>query len=391
MKGMKGWMSLGALVLLLCPILIAQTEAADGPAEPEEVLVEEIVAKVNGRIVTRTELEEALSGYADELRRGGAPEADIPKYLEEREPNILRDKVDSLLLIERAAQLDIDVDDRVTKHIADLMLQNKIADPDEFAQLVRGETGMPFEDFREEIKNYYLTQEVLGREVGSQIVIPRAEVQAYYDAHRDEFMRDERIFLREILISNEGKTDEEVKKEADDLVARARRGELFDELARENSDANTAEDGGILDPFKKGDLIADLENLVWDKEKNYVTDPIKLDNGYLILKVVEHHQAGIAPFEEVENEINARLSEPKYEPLVRDYLTGLRRSAFLEIKDGWVDTSAAPGKDTTWTDPAELVPETVTRLEVLANPGHKKLLWLFPIPGTQRAAISSSR
>lgn len=391
MDSMKFWMSLGALVLLVCPVLIAQTEAADEPAEPEEILVEEIIAKVNGRIVTRTELEQTLASYADELRRSGVAESDIPPRIEERRPVMLRDKIDSLLLLERADQLEVDVEDRVSKHVADLMLQNKIADPDEFARTVREQTGISYEDFREEIENYYLTQEVIGREVASQIVIPRTEVQAYYDTHHDEFMREERIFLREILISNEGATDEDAKKEADGLVERARRGELFDEMAREHSDAVTADEGGWLDPFKKGDLRTEIEADVWDKEKNYVTDPIKLDNGYLILKVIEHHQAGLAAFEEVENEITARLSEPKYQPLVRDYLTGLRRTAFLEIKDGWVDTSAAAGKDTSWTDPAELVPETVTRLEVLANPGRKKLLWLFPIPGTERAAISSSR
>ena len=64
----------------------------------------------------------------------------------------------------------------------------------------------------------------------------------------------------------------------------------------------------------------------------------------------------------------------------------MRQDAFLEIKEGWTDTAAAPGKETKWTDPAQLKPETVTKEEVAAAPRRKRLLWLVPIPGTNSAA-----
>jgi peptidyl-prolyl cis-trans isomerase SurA len=360
----------------------------------EVAVVEEIVAKVNGDVVTRGDLERAKRSLAEELERRNVKGPPLEEALKDRAKDLLRDKIDTLLLIQKGSQLNINVDQEVSKYMAEIMLQYKVADQDKFADLVRQQTGMRFEDFRQDVKNGMLTQRVLSREVGSRIVIPREEVQKYYEEHKNEFVREERVFLREILVTADPKDPEAfaaAEKKAKGLVERARRGERFEELARDNSDAVTAANGGDLGGWKKGDLKKDIEDLIWDKERNYVTDPIKTDNGFLILKKMAHHQAGLALLEEVENEIMGRLYGPRFEPKVREYLTELRQQAYLEIKDGWVDTAAAPGKETSWTDPAQLTPETVTREEVLSNPGRKRLLWVFPIPGTERTPRSVSR
>ena len=346
---------------------------------------------INGAIVTRGDLSRTRQSLITDMKRRKASDQEIDEAVKRQEPNLLRDKIDNLLLIQRGDQLSVNVDREVSKYMADLMLQFKVADSDKFGQLVREQTGMRFEDFKQEVENGLMTQRVLGQEVGSRIVIPREEIDQYYNEHKDEFMREERVFLREILLSSEDKDPEAIKKKADDVVARARRGEKFDELAREVSDAVTADAGGWLGGWKKGDLKKDIEDLIWDKEKNYVTDAIKNDNGYLILKVLEHHQAGLAHIEEVENEIMGKLYQPRFEPKVREYLTVLRQEAYLEIKEGWIDGGAAPGKDTSWTDPARLTPDTVTKEEVIARPGRKRLLWLIPIPGTSKSPKSSSK
>lgn len=379
--------------LWLCAAGVALLAAGTATAN-DVAVVEEIIAKVNGDIVTRADLERARQALIEDLKRRNLQGAQLEAAIKEREKDLLRDKIDTLLLIQRGNQLNINVDQDVSKYFADIMLQYKVADQDKFAELVRQQTGMRFEDFRQDVKNGMLTQRVLAREVGSRIVIPREEVQKYYEEHKNEFVREERVFLREILISADPKDPDSfaaAEKRAKSLVERARRGERFEDLARDNSDAVTAKNGGDLGGWKRGDLKKEIEDLIWDKERNYVTDPIRTENGFLILKKTAHHQAGLALLEEVENEIMGRLYGPRFEPKVREYLTELRQQAYLEIKDGWVDTAAAPGKDTKWTDPARLTPETVTKEEVLANPGRKRLLWVFPIPGTQRAPRSTSR
>jgi len=131
--------------------------------------------------------------------------------------------------------------------------------------------------------------------------------------------------------------------------------------------------------------------MLWDKDRNFVTDPIKRADGFLILRVMEKHQAGQAAFEEVENDIMNRLTGPRIQPKIREYLTKLRELAFLEIKPGYEDIGAAAGKDTAWKDPAQLKPETVTKEEVANQKHRKRLLWAMPVPGTQVKMSSSSK
>ena len=130
------------------------------------------------------------------------------------------------------------------------------------------------------MKNELLAQRVIGQEVGSRIVIPEAELQKYYDEHKTEFVRKEQVFLSQILISTEGKTPEQVaaaEKKAKDLVARARKGEKFSDLARDNSDdpetARTAATSAAVS--KRHDAEAD-RRLVFKVKKGYVTDPFKI-------------------------------------------------------------------------------------------------------------------
>ena len=357
-------------------------------------VVEEIVAKVNGDIITRGELEHSRKQLEADLRQQGTPALTLQQTLEQREKDLLRDRIDQLLLQQKGKDLNINVDPELTKYIADLQRRSKIADPEKFQEYVKEQTGMPYEDFKGDAKNGMLTQRVIRQEVSGKMNISREEIQKYYDQHKTEFVRQEQIYLREILVSTENKDAAGVAaadKKAKDLVARARKGERFPEMARDNSDAVTAPNYGDLGGFKKGELSKAIEDQVWEKPKGYVTDPIRVDNGFLVLRVDEHQKSGQADLSEVENEITEKLYAPKMQPAVREYLTKLRQDAYLEIKAGWIDSGAAPGKSTAWTDAAQLKPETVTKAEVVSKTRHKKLLWAVPIPGTKAKDTSSSK
>jgi len=365
----------------------------------DTLTVEEIIAKVNGDIVTRTELARTRKQGEEDLRRQGVTGAKLTAAMQEREGTVLRDRIDQLLLVQKAKDLSISVESEISKQLAEIQKQLKIADPDKFQSAVREQLGMPFEDYKNEMRNSMLTERVIRQEVGATINIPKSDVVKYYEEHKAEFVREERVFLGEIFLSTAGKDAAAVaaiEKKAKDLVARARKGERFPELARDNSDSQTAQNGGDLGGWKRGDLSAEVASLVFDKERNYVTDLIQRPDGFLILKVMERHTAGQAPLEEVESEIMNRLYGPRFQPKIREYLTRLREQAFLEIKPGFVDSGAAPGKDTSWKDPAQLKPETVTKEEVANIKRRKRMLWAIPMPGTNaneaaQEAVSSSK
>jgi peptidyl-prolyl cis-trans isomerase SurA len=378
-------------------LLVAAGLAAFAIASLADVVtVEQIVCKVNGEIITNVELDHERADLEKQVRAAGLTGQRQEEAIKAESANLLRNKIDSMLLVQKGKELDLKIDPEVNKYIADLQRQTNTADPQKFEALVREQTGKSYEDFKADVKNNMLLQEVVRGEVMRKIQFKTEEVRAYYDEHKDQFQREERVFLREIEVSTQGKQDPAAlaaaEKKAKDLVDRARKGERFNELAQANSDSPSAKDGGALDPYKKGDLNPELEAAVWNKERGTVLDPIKLPTGWLILRVEEHHKAGLADFEEVQGEIENQILGSRREAALRAYLTKLREVAFLEIKPGFVDTGAAPGKSTAWSDPAELKPATVTKEDVLKNPGRKKVLGVVPIPGTtKRTGASSSR
>ena len=352
-------------------------------------IVEEIVAKVNGDIITLGDMEHVRQTVSEQLRQQGLTGAQLTAAAKDQEKNALRDQIDQLLLVQKGKDLNLNVDSDVTRRLAELQSQSKITDPDKFHDYIRQQTGMAFEDFRQQMKNALLTQRVVGEEVSSRISVPEADLQKYYEEHKTEFVRQEQVFLSQIVISTEGKTPEQAaaaQKKATDLVVLARRGENFADLARKNSDdAATAKDGGQLPPYERGQLVKSIEDVVFKLNRGDVTDPIKTPTGLLILKVDERYAAGQASFEEVKNQVLDKLAGPKIEPRVREYLTRLREDAFLQIKEGYVDSGAAPGKDTRWQDVAQLKPETTTNEEVAAS-RKRRFLKIIPLPGHKTAA-----
>ena len=350
-----------------------------GAFAAEVKVIEQIVAKVNGDIITRGELEHSRQALEAELKQQGAPAAKMQELLKEKEADALRDQIDQLLLVQKAKELSIDVTAEVKKEMADIQMQNKITDSDKFHQWVQEQSGMPYEDLEQQMKNRSMTQRVIRQEVGGRITIPKSELLKYYEEHKSEFIRQEQVFLREILVSSVGKTPEQVaaaEKRAKDILARVKKGEKFPELARDTSDAESAKNFGEIGWFKKSDLNPSLQHLFKEK-RGYLTDVMKTENGFVIFKLEERHEEGLAPFEEVENEITEKLYVPRMQPKVREYLTKLREQAFLEIREGYVDSGAAPGKDTGWKDPAQLKPETTTKEEVAARK-RKRLLGIIP-------------
>jgi peptidyl-prolyl cis-trans isomerase SurA len=353
-------------------------------------VVEEIAAKVNGDIITRGELDQQRRDIERELRGGGLNGSKLQDELKNYTSNALRDQIDQLLLVQKAKDLNISVDAEVTRELADIQVRAKISDPDKFRAYIQEQLGMSYEDYRDKLKRGMLSQRVIGQEVGYRINIPEADLRKYYDEHKNDYVRKEQVFLSQILISTEGKSPEQVaeaEKKAKEIVVRGNKGEKYSELVRQYSDdPETARSGGSLPPYERGMMAKNMEDVVFKEKKGSVVGPFKTATGFVILRIDERFEAGQASFEEVRNEIQEALAKPRMEPKIREFLTRLRTEAFLEIKDGYIDSGAAPGKDTRWHDVAQLKPQTTTKEEVAARVHrHKKLLFI-PIPGTTKKA-----
>ena len=350
-------------------------------------VVEEIAAKVNGDIVTRGELEEQKKQLEMYLRQEQhLTGVELTAAEEKDSRNFLRDKIDQLLMVQKAKDLNISVDGEVAKQLAEMQVRVKITDPEKFHDYVRDNTGMAFEEYKQKMTNDFLIHRLIGQEIGSRLAIPEPELRKYYDEHKSDFVRKATVFLSQILISTEGKTPEQVdaaEKKAKDVVARARKGEKFTDLVTAFSDdQETARNGGQLPPREKGMSLPQIEDFLFKEKKGSVSDPFKVPQGFVILRIDDRYEAGQATFDEVKDQIQELVAAPQIDTKIRAYLTRLRQDAFLEIKDGYIDSGAAPGKDTRWHDIAQLKPETTTKEEVAATHKRHKHMLFVPIPGT---------
>ena len=377
------------LLLSLSLVVLATPLAAN------TVIVEELIAKVNGDVILRSEYDDFLADLRSEVNRDDriAPESKADE-IAKREKNILRDLIDQRLLVQKGDEVGVNVEAQVLRQRDQIMQQMNITDVDEFEDAIMERYGMPVEDMMQRLRESFTSNAVLGGEVGNRIVVTNAEIEDYFEQNKEEFNRSEGVRLQELLLSTEGmigKEKEEKEKLAREVHTRVQAGEPFAEMAKRFSDSEaTKQIGGDIGIFRRGQLRKDMEDLVFDKNPGYITELIEVPRGFLLLKVVEKYREGLAELDEVREEIRAKLAEPRYPEEVRKFLSELRQQSYIEIRPGYIDSQAVPGKNTAWSDPAKLAPVTTTREEVLGSK-KKKLLWMIPIGSKGTKAEKESR
>jgi peptidyl-prolyl cis-trans isomerase SurA len=343
-----------AVVLVAAPFLPAQTQAATS-----DTVVEEIIARVNNSIITRADLRKARQELYSEAQQQNTAGAE--QQAKENEPNLLRDLIDQQLLLSKAQELGITADTDLVKKLDDLRKQMH-ADSMEDLEKAAESQGVSFEDFKQNLKNNILTQKVIGQEVGGHITVTNSDIQQYYDQHKSEMERPEQVRLSEILIStqtNAVKNDKgenalpdtpspeavaQAKAKADQVYDMLKKGGNFDDLAKKYSNGPTSAVGGDLEYFKRGTMSKELESKVFAMDAGQFTEPVRTNQGFVILKVTEHQKSGVPALKDVENQIQEQLYLVKLQPALRDYLTKLREDAYIDIKPGYLDTGASPNE-----------------------------------------------
>jgi peptidyl-prolyl cis-trans isomerase SurA len=324
-------------------------------------IVDEIIARVDDQIITRSEMEKAKQTSQDELKQR------FPSDWEEKwttaQKDILRDLIDQQLLLERGKDLGITGETDVVKRLNQLRQQMGLASIDDLEKEAQKQ-GVSYEDFKEQIRVGAVTQQVIGQEVGAKIHITNDDIQEWYDKHAKDLEGQEEVALSEIMIStvppapNTGDKPAapatplpedpakvtEAEAKANQLLDQLHKGAKFDELAKKNSEGPTASQGGALGSFKRGELAKDLEAKTFSLKAGETTGVIRTKQGFIILKVTGHRQAGIPPLKEVSERIREAIYTERLEPAARAFLTKLREEAYIDIKPGFTDTGASPNQ-----------------------------------------------
>ena len=345
--------------------------AAKKAGESEGRVVEEIVARVNNEIITKSELDRARAAAEEDARQdcsGKCTPEQLQIAIEDRQKNALRDLIDQSLLAQRGKDMGTSVETDVVKQLDDIRTKNNLPDMDALEKAVTSQ-GLNWDDFKSQIRNRLLTQEVIRGEVGRHITITHEEATKYYEEHKKDYMRSEQVALRAMEVKTEGKKDAELpelKAKAQKLHDRVKDGEDFGELAKRFSDGPTAKQGGFLGVYKRGELNKELEEMVFKMKKNELTDVIDTKQGYLVMQVLEHYDEGEQPFPKVENEIMDHLYSERMEPALREYLKTLREQSYVVIKPGYQEMAGGGNSE---------IEEVATTPEATkGKKGHKKYL-----------------
>ena len=328
-------------------------------------IVDEIIARVNDQIVTRSDMEKAKTTQLEELKQRFP--SDWQSHVAKAQADTLRDLIDQQLLLERGKDLGITGETELVKRLNQMRQQMGLASIDDLEAEAKKQ-GVSYEDFKEQIRISVVTQQVIGQEVGGKLHISNEDIQDWYNKHQKELEGPEEVALSEIMVSTQSAKQDveskdkpaaepdknlpedpakvaEAEAKANQLLDQLKKGAKFDELAKKSSDGPTAAQGGTLGSFKRGELAKDLEEKTFSLKAGENTGVIRTRQGFIILKVTAHRPAGIPPLKDISDRIREAIYSERLEPAARAYLTKLREQAFIDIKPGYTDTGASPNQN----------------------------------------------
>jgi peptidyl-prolyl cis-trans isomerase SurA len=337
-------------------LLASSTLAQTHPAAPESpyggTTVEDIVARVNDQVITRSDYDRAMKELDQESRQRGASMQEIS----EAHKDLLRNLIDQQLWLSKGKELSINGETELVKRLDEIRKQYNLETLEDLEKAAK-EQGISYEDFKANIRNQIITQEVMRQEVGRRAQFTPGEAQRYFEQHKQEYAQQESVRLAEILISTgvaapsataeSGVQPDDpaklaaAKAKADDIETKLHAGGDFAQLAKSFSDGPTAAEGGDLGQFKRGSLAKVLEDQTFALKSGQFTEPIRTKQGFVILKVVQHVPGGVPEYKDVEEQVEEAFYMSRMEPAMREYLTKMREDAFIDIKPGYTDSGAS--------------------------------------------------
>ncbi len=328
--------------ILLCIPAAAQNLANEPQSPYGGDTVEEIIARVNDQVITSSDYNRALEEMESEDRQHG----ETMQQMAEDRQNLLRSLIDQQLWLSKGKELGITGDTELVKRLDDIRKQYNMASMEDLEKAAQ-EQGVSFEDFKQNIRNQIITQEVMRQEVGEKLQVTPGEARAYYEQHLQDYQQPESVHLSEILISANSDDAAKVaaaKAKAEDVEARLHADGDFAQLARSFSDGQTAAEGGELGQYRRGALAKVIEDATFSLKAGEWTQPIQTRQGWCIFKVTQHTQGGAQPYKDVQDQVEEALYESQMGPAIRQYLTTMREQAFIDIRPGYADTGASPNE-----------------------------------------------
>jgi peptidyl-prolyl cis-trans isomerase SurA len=332
-----------AVVALLAVATLMVNPSRAFAQEGEMQVVDEVIAQVNDDVITLSMLKRETKERVDALKQNGMTEQQANEEVAKHQAELIATLINEKLLLQKGKELDLatEIEAEVNRRMLQIAEGQGITTIEKLYQVMQ-QNGLNPEDVRRTMRSEMMKQAVLQQEVDRRVYLGFSgdEVKKYYDSHLDKFRKPESLKLSEIYLSTNGKDEATVKARALELIAQIRAGADFGALAAANSEREkngqrtAPQDKGYVGEFDVPNLREDLLAALKDVKAGAVTEPIRTDEGYQILRVDARTPAGTTPVFNDNRVREAMLMERQ--PKEREsYLQNLRNEAFIKVTDAY--------------------------------------------------------
>jgi parvulin-like peptidyl-prolyl isomerase len=311
--------------------------------EGEMHVVDEVLAQVNDDVITLSMLKRETKERIDTLKQNGMTEQQAQEEVAKRQPELIATLINEKLLLQKGKELELanDVEAEVNRRMLSIAEGQGITSIEKLYEAMR-QSGLNPDDVRRTMRTEMMKQAVIQQEVDRRVYLGFTpdEVKKYFDAHPDQFRKPESIKLSEIWLSTAGKDEAAVKARALELMAQIRAGADFGAIAAANSEREkngqrtAPQDKGYVGEFDVPNLREDLVTALKDVKAGEMAQPIRLSDGYQIIRVDARTPGGATPTFNDSRVREAMLMERQQKE--RDtYLQNLRNEAFIKVTEAY--------------------------------------------------------
>ena len=321
-------------ILILMSTLVPFVTPADGPdSVGRSIMLDGVAAHVNQHVVTIGEVIAVVQPAHRQLsktRAGNELKAGLLKAYEEA----LRSLIDRHLILDSYEKENEEHDLEIPEWLVDRRANEIIRDifKDDRAALMAAlsKDRMTFNEWRNEIRDHIIAASMRGLNVEQNVRISPLEVRAFYDRNVESYRTPEKVKLRMIVL----KKDAALRpRQAEDIRARLRAGEDFAALARKFSDGSKSDDGGNWGWIEPKILRAELAGTVAGLKLNEISKAVETEEETYILMIEGRRDESVAPFRDVQPQIERELRQEKTERLHGIWIDNLRKNAYVKIFD----------------------------------------------------------
>lgn len=285
------------------------------------------VAKVDGKEIPASQYNEEVAKLAPRMRM--LP----PGAAGQMKSKVLDSVVSKKLIDDAIAASKVSVTDKeVDEEFSNFTEQVKKQDPNGMEMFYK-RANTDEAGFKEQIGETLKLKKLLAKD--HDIEVTDEDARAYYDKNAEKFKEPEQVKASHILLKLDKEADDatakKAEKKAKKLAKQARAKDAdFAKLAKENSQGPSAAKGGDLGMFPRGKMVPEFDKVAFSTKVGEVSDPVKTQFGYHVIKVFEKKDARTVPFEEAKDMIVSQLEQPKIRTAMQEFLKSRREAVKIE-------------------------------------------------------------